>query len=419
MQQPKSIQYGQLQPHQLDALKWMASLYENGMNGILADDMGLGKTIMAISIICYIQENKKCKDPHLIIAPKSTISNWMKEFGRWAPHLTVVNLIPTMDVRNEIIQTQMQPGTFNVVVTTYDALNIVKAELRRISWHYVIFDEAHKLKNADSQVMQNSRKLPSVRRLLLTGTPLMNNVQELWALLNFLMPQLFSSAEDFDKWFNFDGNKQDFSNTAKMLVIQCLHRVMKPFILRRTKKDLATKLPDKIEINIAIQMQPLQIKLYQDLLCQLTDMGDKKISNKPMQNLLMQLRKTCNHPYLFNNVEEEGQDEFGEHLVTNSGKMLFLDKLLAKVQAQNEQILLFSQFVSMLDILEDYLMMRGYEYCRLDGATPLEERESQIEDFTRPGSSKLIFIISTRAGGLGINLVSANHVVIYDSDFNP
>lgn len=133
----------------------------------------------------------------------------------------------------------------------------------------------------------------------------------------------------------------------------------------------------------------------------------------------MQLRKVCNHPYLFDNVEGEELDEFGEHLMTSSGKMIFLDKLLTRALAQKEQVLLFSGFTSMLDILEDYLMMRKYGYCRIDGSMELAEREQAITQFTAPDSEKLVFLISTRAGGLGINLATANHVVLYDSDYNP
>ena len=193
---------------------------------------------------------------------------------------------------------------------------------------------------------------------------------------------------------------------------------MKPFMLRRTKDDLTTKLPSKTEINISVQLSPLQIKLYQEML-QAKNLFETTGTSRPYHNVLMQLRKCCNHPYLFEDVEEEGEDEFGEHLILNSGKMVFLDKLLQKLVAAKEQALIFSGFTSMLNILEDFMTMRGIEYCRLDGSTELEEREEQIDSFTMKGSSKTVFLISTRAGGLGLNLATANHVVLYDSDFNP
>jgi SWI/SNF-related matrix-associated actin-dependent regulator of chromatin subfamily A member 5 len=165
----------------------MASLNENEMNGILADEMGLGKTIQAISYIAYLIEAKKVTKPHLVIAPKSTISNWMKEFRSWLPTLKVVNLQPVQELRYQILEEEMQSGKFDVCVTTYDALNIVP-ELKKYKWYLIVFDEAHKLKNSESKIVAASRALPSERRLLLTGTPLMNNVLELWSLLNFLMP---------------------------------------------------------------------------------------------------------------------------------------------------------------------------------------------------------------------------------------
>ena len=254
-----------LHPHQFDSLKWMAALVENDMNGLLADDMGLGKTIQAISLICYIWETKRIRNkPHLIIAPKSTISNWMREFAKWAPDLKTINLNPKQEFREDILREMRKPGNMDVCVTTYDALLRVPELRSKFSWYLIVFDEAHKLKNTESIMIQLSRKLPSVRRLLMTGTPLQNNLTELWSLLNFMMPQLFTSAKDFNDWFNFDTSEynehrkeQKMTQDQKFLVIQILHRVIKPFMLRRTKDDLATKLPSKTEINISVQLSPL------------------------------------------------------------------------------------------------------------------------------------------------------------------
>lgn len=230
------------------------------------------------------------------------------------------------------------------------------------------------------------------------------------------MPQLFGSKESFETWFDF--NSADEGDKSQL--VQTLHKILRPFILRRTKKDLETKLPDKIEMNVQLGMSELQMKIYKQLLEAKTNFfgGTGTVMLKGYHNILMQLRKVCNHPYMFDDIEEEG-DEFGEHLIQTSGKMIFLDKLLKKVHAQKEQVVIFSCFTSMLDIIEDYAIMRQFKYCRLDGQTDLKDREEQIEDFSSPNTNKTIFLISTRAGGLGINLVTANHVVLFDSDFNP
>ncbi|CDW76777.1 chromatin-remodelling complex atpase iswi2 [Stylonychia lemnae] len=418
LEQPSMLKNGKLQPHQLDSLNWMITLYDLGLNGILADDMGLGKTIQAITMLVYLYQYKKIKGPHLIITPKSTISNWMKEFNHWAPFMRVVNLNPMMEFRNEIIQNQMQKDQFDVCVTTYEAVNICNSDLRKINWHYQIYDEAHKLKNSEGVVSINSRKLSCRNRLLMTGTPLQNNIQELWSLLNYLMPEIFSSSDDFCDWFNLDSQKK---TEAKMDLesIQKLHKIMRPFLLRRTKKDLETQLPDKIEMNVKIPLTSMQLDLYEQLLKTTTIFNSKNTSTKTYYNLLMQLRKVCNHPYLFENVEPEGAEEYGEHIIENSGKMRFLDKLLKKVSQQKDQALVFSLFTSVLDIIEDFCILRGYKYCRLDGSTDLDTRETLIKEFVEPGSDVVVFLLSTKAGGLGLNLMTANHVVLYDSDWNP
>eukprot|EP00347_Sterkiella_histriomuscorum_P020084 403339166 len=415
--QPSMLKGGKLMPHQIDSLNWMITLYDLGLNGILADDMGLGKTIQAISMMVYLYQYKKVQGPHLIITPKSTISNWMKEFEKWAPFLKVVNLIPTMEHRKEILKEQMQPGTFNVCVTTYEGVNICSGALQKYDWHYQVYDEAHKLKNIDAKISLTSRKLSCRNRILMTGTPLQNNLRELFGILNYLMPEIFGSEDDFNDWFCIE----DPSVGQKMTIdsIQKLHKILRPFLLRRVKKDLEVKLPDKIEINVKINMTKMQLELYEQLLKTTSIFNNKNTTVKTYFNLLMQLRKACNHPYLFDGIEPEGAEEYGEHIVDNCGKMRFLDKLLKKISSQKEQVLIFSQFTSVLDIIEDYCLMRGFQFCRLDGTTDLEERERMITEFTAPNSELFIFLLSTKAGGLGLNLMSANHVVIYDSDWNP
>jgi SWI/SNF-related matrix-associated actin-dependent regulator of chromatin subfamily A member 5 len=204
-------------------------------------------------MLAYLHETVQVRSqPHLVVGPKSTISNWMGEFKKWAPFFRVVNLVPTMEHREEILRNKMKPGYFDVCVTTYDAIRICHPDLKKINFHYVIFDEAHKLKNSDSLIAQYSRTLKSHSRLLLTGTPLQNDIGELWALLNFLMPALFQSKDDFEEWFDFTNYESD--QDTKMVMVKKLHKILKPFLLRRVKADLAVKLPDKIEINVAVPL---------------------------------------------------------------------------------------------------------------------------------------------------------------------
>jgi len=415
--QPSKLR-GKLRGYQLDGLNWMIQLYERGLSGILADEMGLGKTVQTISLLAFLKEYKKIDRYYLVIVPKSCIPNWIKEFKTWLPEMKVVNLIAKKESRIDILKNELVADKFDVCVTTYEGARICASNLKKFKWKYMIVDEAHKLKNEASVLSQQLRSIESKYRLLLTGTPLQNNLQELWALLNFLVPDLFSSADDFHSFFDLSRKGTDKETEDKNKdVVSKLHRILKPFMLRRIKKEAEKSLPPKTELHIKVGLTETQKKIYRDLLTKSAVEGGSNFSF--YRNLVMQLRKCCNHPYLFEGVEEEGLDEFGEHLVNVCGKMRILDKLMKKCVREGNQVLIFSTFTSMLDILEDYCGMRKYDYCRLDGSTELDEREEQIEEFTKKGSTKNVFLISTRAGGLGINLMTANIVVLYDSDWNP
>jgi SWI/SNF-related matrix-associated actin-dependent regulator of chromatin subfamily A member 5 len=208
--QPSIITGGKLREYQLEGLSWMARLAENGINGILADEMGLGKTLQSIAIIAYSREFKNMPGPHLIMVPKSTLSNWMNEFTRFTPTIRVMRFHGTKEHREELIHSTLLPGKqhserdWDVCLTTYEICNLEKGALQKIAWRYLIIDEAHRLKNEDSQFAKTVRAMDTQHRLLLTGTPLQNNLHELWALLNFLLPEVFASSEQFDEWFNLD-----------------------------------------------------------------------------------------------------------------------------------------------------------------------------------------------------------------------
>ena len=416
--QPGSLVGGDLKSYQLDGLNWMISLYESKLNGILADEMGLGKTIQTISLLSFLKEYKKKNGFFLVIVPKSTVPNWNREIQKWNPNLKLIVLNPVKEEREETLK-QIAKQKFEVLVTSYEGINICMNVLKKITWEALIIDEAHRIKNEHALLSKNVRLLKAKFRLLVTGTPLQNNLHELWALLNFLLPDLFSSSEDFDLWFGGEQNNQEDSiekqEEKNVELVHKLHKILKPFLLRRTKTEVETTLPPKKEIHIKVGLTEMQKDIYKKLLKKSMD-SESKIAYK---NIIMQLRKCCNHPYLFEGVEDMSLPDLGEHLIKNSSKMRILDKLVDKLMNQKGQCLIFSQMTRVLDILEDFLCYKNLKYCRIDGNTSLDDRESQIADFTKPGSDIFCFLLSTRAGGLGINLMSANTVVLFDSDWNP
>lgn len=446
--QPSCLVNGTLKPYQLEGLNWMIHLAEKGLNGILADEMGLGKTVQSISILAYHYEYMKVQGPHLVCVPKSTLSNWMNELKRWCPCLRAIRFHGNKDERAALVENyftndaaahngrrpdrqilnpetgQMEddnsdnPRAWDVCVTTYEVCNTEKKTLGKFAWKYLVIDEAHRLKNEASMFSKTVREFKTAHRLLLTGTPLQNNLHELWALLNFLLPDIFSSSEQFDEWFDLEIDDED----AKKDMISQLHKILRPFMIRRLKSDVAKGLPPKTETLVMVGMSKMQKQLYKKLLLRDIESITGSTSSKnrtAILNIVMQLRKCCGHPYLFEGVEDRTLDPLGEHLVENCGKLTMVDKLLKKLKERGSRVLIFTQMTRILDILEDFMVMRGYKYCRIDGNTDYEAREAAIDQFNQEGSEKFCFILSTRAGGLGINLQTADTCILYDSDWNP
>ncbi|KAL7736967.1 hypothetical protein ACLKA6_008826 [Drosophila palustris] len=412
---PAYIKGGEMRDYQVRGLNWMISLYENGINGILADEMGLGKTLQTISLLGYLKHFKNQAGPHIVIVPKSTLQNWVNEFKKWCPSLRAVCLIGDADTRTTFIRDVLLPGEWDVCVTSYEMCIREKSVFKKFNWRYMIIDEAHRIKNEKSKLSEILREFKTANRLLITGTPLQNNLHELWALLNFLLPDVFNSAEDFDEWFNTNTCLGDDALVTR------LHAVLKPFLLRRLKAEVEKRLKPKKELKIFVGLSRMQRDWYTKVLLKDIDIvnGAGKVEKMRLQNILMQLRKCTNHPYLFDGAEPGPPYTTDTHLVYNSGKMAILDKLLPKLQEQGSRVLIFSQMTRMLDILEDYCHWRNFNYCRLDGQTPHEDRNRQIQEYNMENSTKFIFMLSTRAGGLGINLATADVVIIYDSDWNP
>ncbi|XP_052123895.1 ATP-dependent helicase brm [Frankliniella occidentalis] len=437
-QQASIMVNGKLKEYQIRGLEWLVSLYNNNLNGILADEMGLGKTIQTIACITYLMEIKKVNGPYLIIVPLSTMSNWVLEFEKWAPSVQVVAYKGSPAVRRDL-QNQMRASKFNVLITTYEYIIKDKSVLAKLHWKFLIIDEGHRMKNHHcklTQVLNTHYVAP--HRLLLTGTPLQNKLPELWALLNFLLPSIFKSCSTFEQWFNAPfattGEKVELNEEETILIIRRLHKVLRPFLLRRLKKEVESQLPDKVEYIIKCDMSGLQRVLYRVMQTQgvmLTDGSEKgkqgKGGAKALMNTIMQLRKLCNHPFMFQHIEKAYCEHHGQHsgIVTGpdlfraSGKFELLDRILPKLKATNHRVLMFCQMTQLMTILEDYLSWRGFLYMRLDGTTKAEDRGDLLKKFNDPASEYFLFLLSTRAGGLGLNLQAADTVIIFDSDWNP
>uniref|UniRef100_UPI00358E5DCF transcription activator BRG1-like n=1 Tax=Myxine glutinosa TaxID=7769 RepID=UPI00358E5DCF len=429
---------GQLKYYQVQGLEWMVSLFNNNLNGILADEMGLGKTIQTIALITYLMEKKKVNGPFLIIVPLSTLSNWVIEFDKWGPSVVKISYKGSPLARRAVVP-QLRSGKYNVLLTTYEYIIKDKHILAKIRWKYMIVDEGHRMKNHHCKLTQvlNSHYL-APRRILLTGTPLQNKLPELWALLNFLLPTIFRSCSTFEQWFNapfaMTGEKVDLNEEETILIIRRLHKVLRPFLLRRLKKEVEAQLPEKVEYIVKCDMSALQRVLYHHMQAKrvmLTDGSEKnnkgKGGTKLLMNTIMQLRKICNHPFMFPHIEESFAEHLGfgtsmvqgAELYRASGKFEVLDRILPKLNATGHKVLLFSQMTTLMTILEDYFSYRNYRYLRLDGTTKAEDRANLLLQFNQPDSPYFIFLLSTRAGGLGLNLQTADTVVIFDSDWNP
>ncbi|CAD5183276.1 unnamed protein product [Musa acuminata subsp. malaccensis] len=428
---------GKLKSYQIKGVKWLISLWQNGLNGILADQMGLGKTIQTIGFLAHLK-GKGLDGPYMVIAPLSTLSNWVNEVSRFVPSMTAIiyhgSKKERLDIRRKHMPKEIGPK-FPLIITSYEvAMNDAKF-LAQYKWKYVVVDEGHRLKNSKCILLRELRRLPIENKLLLTGTPLQNNLAELWSLLNFILPDIFASNEEFESWFDFSGRANSESQLEeneekrRVQVVTKLHSILRPFLLRRMKENVERMLPRKKEIILYANMTDHQ-KHIQDHLVDKTfgNQLEKEADNVTwmsgmkgkLNNLIIQLRKNCNHPDLFESAIN-GSYFYPpiEQLIGQCGKFQLLDRLLGLLLAQKHKVLIFSQWTKVLDIIDYYLSEKGLEVCRIDGRVKLDERKRQIDAFNDLNSNVSIFLLSTRAGGLGINLTAADTCILYDSDWNP
>ncbi|XP_022105891.1 chromodomain-helicase-DNA-binding protein 1-like isoform X2 [Acanthaster planci] len=409
----------ELRDYQLDGLNWLAHSWCKKNSVILADEMGLGKTIQVITFLSYLYNAHQLYGPFLIVVPLSTMTSWQREFAAWDPDMNVVVYIGDLNSRNMIREHEWCHNNnrnrlkFNTILTTYEILLKDKSFLGSVPWAVLVVDEAHRLKNDDSLLYKTLKNFDTNHRLLITGTPLQNSLKELWSLLHFIMPETFPHWERFEAEFSC-ADKNGYAN---------LHRELEPFLLRRVKKDVEKSLPAKVEQILRVEMSTLQKQYYKWILTRNFRALTKGVkgSTSSFINIVMELKKCCNHPHLVRRPEDgdEVEEEQYNQVVKMSGKVVLLDKLLVRLHERGHRVLIFSQMVRMLDILADYLRYKHFPFQRLDGSIQGELRKQALDHFNAEGSQDFCFLLSTRAGGLGLNLATADTVIIFDSDWNP
>jgi len=421
--QPDYIKFGQLREFQMTGVNFLAHNWANSNNVVLADEMGLGKTVQTVSFINWLRHDRGQEGPFLIIVPLSTMPAWADTFNKWTPDINYV-IYNGNEASRRIIQDyellvdgNPRKVKFNVLLTTYEYILLDNGFLSQLKWQFMGIDEAHRLKNKESQLYIKLMEFGVPSRLLITGTPLQNNLTELSSLMNFLMPGMVSIEEDIDL----------ASDTAKQKLDE-LNQAIQPYMIRRTKQKVESDLPPKTEKIIRVELSDIQLEYYKNILTRnyaALNAGSKGGQKQSLLNVMMELKKASNHPFMFPQAEEKmigessSREEQLRALITSSGKMMLLDQLLTKMKKDNHRVLIFSQMVKMLDILGDYLQLRGHQFQRLDGTIASAARRQSIDHFNAPDSKDFCFILSTRAGGLGINLMTADTVILFDSDWNP
>ncbi|KAL1594503.1 hypothetical protein SLS60_010263 [Paraconiothyrium brasiliense] len=422
--QPESLVGGELMKYQLQGLNWLYYQWFMQKNGILADEMGLGKTIQVIAFMATLIEDHSCY-PFLVVVPNSTCANWRREIKQWVPSLRVVTYFGSSAARDMAKKYEMFPEgskdlRAHIVVTSYETAtdDSSRRMFKSVSWAGLIIDEGQRLKNDKSQLYGALTTIRSPFRLLLTGTPLQNNARELFNLLQFL-DESVNAAELEEKYEEM---------TAE--TVRELHELIRPYILRRTKAQVLTFLPPLGQVIVPLSMSVLQKNVYKSILARNPELlkalfttGNLKTQERAnLSNILMQLRKCLCHPFVYSREIEERTDIAAmshRNLVEASAKLQLLELLLPKLKERGHRVLIFSQFLDMLNIIEDFLDGMQMAYQRLDGTMGSLEKQKRIDQFNAPDSPLFAFLLSTRAGGVGINLATADTVIILDPDFNP
>lgn len=414
-----------LRKYQLEGLNWLVFCYYSQRNCILGDEMGLGKTIQSLGTLEYLRTTANISGPFLVISPLSTLRNWQREAESWTGMNAIIytgNSEARETIRkHEFYHKNTKNFKFNILITNYETV-ISDNTLHKIKWEFTVIDEAHRLKNRASKAHTHIKQIKTKHVLLLTGTPLQNDLEELWSLLTFIDPGKFANLDQFLK---------EYGELTDKTQVDTLQGILQPYLLRRKKEDVEKDLPSKEETIIEVELTSAQKQYYRAIIEKNRDFlqRGRKSGGLNLINVFMEIRKLCNHPFLItgaedslireSNIDTNNEKDMNEFMIKSSSKLVLADKLLTKLrQEPKNKVLIFSQMLGVLDILEDFLSFRGWDYERLDGSDSGDQKQKAIDRFTETEDC-FVFLLSTKAGGVGINLTSANTVIIFDSDFNP
>jgi SWI/SNF-related matrix-associated actin-dependent regulator of chromatin subfamily A member 5 len=442
---PKGIvEHCTLKGYQLKGVSWLINMHDMGLNVILGDEMGLGKTLQTISLLTYLKFERGQNGPHLVVCPLSVLQSWMNEFSKWSPNLSVIRFHGSDGADREILKHEIVTHHYDVIVTTYEMYVAENYFFKtRLAFSYVILDEGHRIKNHETILAKAIFSQNAQYRLILTGTPLQNNMVELWSLFHWLYPEVFTlnSSEVFSGAFNIQKGLADNN------IIQYASVFLDKIMLRRMKNVVDLKIPDCEEITIYMPIAPMQRLFYKKFLNDVDiDAAEKLLKNENEENkgqsivnaglrkiressskgmyqrmktLLFNLKMCCSHPFLCIKEDIPGLQDSMEQTMNASSKLLFLAKLLPSLKEKGHRVLIFAQYLEVLDILEEFFQENEWEYARMDGSIGRARRALDMRLFNKKDSPLFAYLLSTRSGGLGITLTGADTVIFYDSDFNP
>ncbi|KAG9289048.1 hypothetical protein G9A89_015597 [Geosiphon pyriformis] len=434
--------FNKLFDYQKDGIRWLWNLHKQNEGGILGDDMGLGKTVQMIGFLATLHYSKESRGPTIIICPATLMYQWVKEIHEWWAPLRVAILhssgiaVSSHDDADKsalkLIRTFCGKGSGHILITTYETVKKYSKPLLSRQWEYVVLDEGHKIRNPDSEVTLTVKEFKSAHRIILSGTPIQNNYKELWSLMDFVAPGRFGTLPVFEEHLASRviaggyRHATEFEVQAAYYCARAMAEFVQPYMLRRTKADVAIRRPKQTDQVLFCKLTQYQRELYEEYLKKREMMeivNCKKLQNKNRVNFvwaqITKLSKICNHPDLYlcdHDPSFKNSPEYGHHQI--SGKMAVVKTLLEMWHPNGHRVLLFSQSTEMLDILEKFVLSSQYDYRRLDGSTPITKRSFLVDEFNHD-TSIFLLLVTTKVGGVGLNLTGADRIIIYDPDWNP